>query len=66
MTVTLRKGEEKVETRVVIRNNLSDQTIELIVKDLQPEDLRFLDEVGDRVRLDTGHEITITAVEGLM
>jgi len=51
-----------VETRVVIRDNGSEKTIELIA-DLTPEDAKVINEIGERVAQGTGWDVTVLAVE---
>lgn len=57
-----RKGED-VKTRVVIRNNATDETIELIA-DLDKKDIGFINETGERVAQGTDWDVTLVAVEG--
>lgn len=56
-----RKGD-RVETRVVIRDNRSEKTIELIA-DLSPEDVGLINNIGERVAQGTDWDVTVLAVE---
>lgn len=51
-----------METRVVIRDNLTEKTIELIA-DLSPEDTALINEIGERVAQGTDWDVTVLAVE---
>jgi hypothetical protein len=51
-----------VETRVVIRDNTSDRTIELVGQ-LDRGDIKFINEVGERIAQGTGWDVTVLAVE---
>lgn len=51
-----------METRVVIRDNRSERTIELIA-DLDSQDTALINEIGERVAQGTGWDVTVLAVE---
>lgn len=51
-----------METRVVIRDNKTEKSVEMNV-DLPRGDIRFLNEIGERIAQETGFEIVIVAVE---
>lgn len=51
-----------METRVVIRDNLTEKTIELIA-DLSPEDVGLINGIGERAARGTGWDVTVLAVE---
>ncbi|AYD81393.1 hypothetical protein SEA_KELA_237 [Streptomyces phage Kela] len=51
-----------METRVVIRDNLNERTIELI-GELDSKDVEFINEIGERVAQGTGWDVTVLAVE---
>lgn len=51
-----------METRVVIRNNLTERTLELVGQ-LPPDDIQFINELGERIAQDTGWAVTVLAVE---
>lgn len=57
-----RQGRREVETRVVIRDNLNERTIELI-GELDSKDVEFINEIGERVAQGTGWDVTVLAVE---
>ena len=50
------------KTRVVIRDNLAERTIELI-GNLSKGDADFINRVGERIAQDTGWDVTVLAVE---
>lgn len=51
-----------MKTRVVIRNNASEETIELIAE-LDKKDVSFINETGERVAQGTDWDVTLVAVE---
>lgn len=52
----------QVETRIVIRDNGSERSVQ-IDTDLPRGDIRFLNEIGERVAQETGYAIVLLAVE---
>lgn len=51
-----------MEARVVIRDNANEKTIELI-GELQPQDIKLINEIGERVAQGTDWDVTVLAVE---
>lgn len=51
-----------MEARVVIRDNANERTIELI-GELKPQDMKFINEIGERVAQGTDWDVTVLAVE---
>lgn len=50
------------KTRVVIRDNATEQAVELIA-DLPEGDVQFVNQLGERVAQETGWDVTLLAVE---
>ena len=51
-----------METRIVIRDNQAQAGVE-IDTELLPREIRFLNELGERISQATGYEIAVVAVE---